>query len=165
MDDVNPYQAPAIAADENGVPCMTDAFRVPGISPGQTIGPRFVAANVDFLLAAVFVVLALKTNPLDNRALHVAVAVLAFLAYYFIFELLFSRTPGKFLMGLVVRKFDGSKCGWREAAIRTGFRILEVNPLFFGGLPACVIILISKNRQRLGDKVADTVVVRASRVS
>jgi uncharacterized RDD family membrane protein YckC len=165
MEPENPYQSPTVADDEYRVPYETAVVRTPGIAPGNTITPRYIAANVDCLLGAIFMLLALKANPLDYRILHIVVAVAAFLAYYFIFEAIFSRTPGKFLMGLVVRKFDGSKCGWREAAIRTGFRILEVNPLFFGGLPACVIILISKNRQRLGDKVADTVVVRARRVS
>lgn len=164
MEQENPYQPPTIAADEYRVPCVTAIVRTPGISPGSTIFPRYIAANFDFLLAAIFMLLALKVNPVDYRPLHVAVAVLAFLAYYFIFESLFSRTPGKLLMGLVVRKFDGGKCGWREAAIRTGFRVVEVNPLLLGALPACVMILISKNRQRLGDKLADTVVVLARRV-
>jgi uncharacterized RDD family membrane protein YckC len=164
MEPENPYQSPTLAAEECRVPYETAVVRTPGIAPSNTIAPRYIAANVDALLAAIFMLLALKANPWDYRSLHIAVAVLAFLAYYFIFESLFSRTPGKLLMGLVVRKFDGSKCGWREAAIRTGFRVIEVNPLLFGALPACVLILISQNRQRLGDKVADTVVVRADRI-
>jgi uncharacterized RDD family membrane protein YckC len=165
MEPENPYQSPTVADDEYRVPYETPVVRTPGISPSNIIFPRYMAANFDFMFAALFMLLALKANPWDYRILHVVVAVAAFLAYYFIFEAIFSRTPGKFLMGVVVRKFDGSKCGWREAAIRTCFRILEVNPLLFGALPACVMILISKHRQRLGDKVADTVVVRASRVS
>ena len=165
MEQQNPYQSPTVADNEYRVPYVTPVVRTPGIAPGNTIFPRYIAANFDGMLAAIFTLLALKANPLDYRLLHVVVAVLAFLAYYFIFESLFSRTPGKFLMGLVVRKFDGSKCGWREAAVRTGLRVLEVNPIFFGALPACVMILFSKNRQRLGDKLADTVVVLARRVS
>ena len=163
MEQENPYQSPTVTDDEYRVPYQTAVARTPGISPSNIIFPRYIAANVDFLLAGIFMLLALKTNPFDYRVLHIIVAVLAFLAYYFLFESLFSRTPGKLLMGLVVRKFDGSKCGWREAAIRTAFRVLEVNPIFLGGLPACAIILISNHRQRLGDKVADTLVVRASR--
>lgn len=164
MEQENPYQPPLIAADNYQVPYVTAIVRTPGISPGNTIFPRYIAANFDVLLAAIFMLLALKANPVDYRPLHVAVAVLAFLAYYFIFESLFSRTPGKLLMGLVVRKFDGGKCGWREAAIRTALRVAEVNPLVLGALPACAMVLISKHRQRLGDKLADTVVVRSSRV-
>ena len=97
---------------ENGVPSNDWCLSRPGISPGQTIGPRFVGGEHRFFVSGSVRGAALKTNPLDNRVLHVGVAVLAFLAYYFVFELLFSRTPGKLLMGLVVRKFDGSKCGW-----------------------------------------------------
>jgi len=164
MEHENPYQSPAVQDDEYRVPYVTPVIREPAVAPTRTIFPRYIAANVDALFAALFMLLALKANPLDYRVLHIVVAVVAVLAYYFITESLFARTPGKFLMGLVVRKFDGGKCGWREAAIRTGFRILEVNPLFLGGLPACALILISRNRQRLGDKVADTVVVLARRV-
>jgi uncharacterized RDD family membrane protein YckC len=164
VEPENPYQSPTVVDDEYRVPYLTAVVRTPGISPGNTIFPRYIAANVDVLLATLFMLLALKANPLDYRILHIVVAVLAFLAYYFIFESLFARTPGKFLMGLVVRKFDGSKCGWREAAIRTALRVVEVNPLLLGALPACAMILISKHRQRLGDKLADTVVVLARRV-
>src|SRR6185436_20385183 len=146
MESENPYQTPTVADDEYRVPYETAVVRTPGISPGNTITPRYIAANVDCLLGAIFMMLALKANPLDYRILHIVVAVLAFLAYYFIFESLFSRTPGKFLMGLVVRKFNGGKCGWREAAIRTAFRLLEVNPLFLGALPGSVLILFSRNR-------------------
>ena len=164
MEPENPYQSPTVVDEEYRVPYETAVVRTPVISPSNIIFPRYIAANFDFLFAALFMLLALKANPWDYRILHVVVAVSAFLAYYFLFESLFSRTPGKFLMGLVVRKFDGSKCGWREAAIRTGFRVLEVNPLLLGALPACAAILLSKHRQRLGDKVADTVVVLARRV-
>ena len=165
MEQENPYLSPTIPADETqSAKALGQEVRLPGISPANTIGPRYIAANIDGLFAAVCMLIALKANPLDYRFLHIAVAILAVLAYYFISESLFSRTPGKFLMGLVVRKFDGGKCGWREAAIRTAFRVLEVNPLLFGALPGSVLILISRNRQRLGDKVADTVVVLARRV-
>jgi uncharacterized RDD family membrane protein YckC len=38
-------------------------------------------------------------------------------------------------------------------------RILEVNPLLIGALPASIAILSSKRRQRIGDMLAGTVVV------
>ena len=164
MEQQNPYQSPTVVDDEYRVPYETAVVRTPGISPHNIIFPRYIAANFDFLLAAIFMLLALKANPFDYRVLHIVVAVSAFLSYYFLFESLFSRTPGKFLMGIVVRKFDGGKCGWREAAIRTALRVVEVNPLLLGALPACAMILISKHRQRLGDRLADTVVVRTSRM-
>lgn len=164
MDQDNPYLSPVAADNEYRVPYETAVVREPAISTGNTIFPRYIAANFDMTMAAIFMLFMLKANPWEYGILHVAVAILAFLAYFFVFEGLFARTPGKLLMGLVVRKFDGSKCGWREAAIRTGMRVLEVNPILLGALPASAAILISKHRQRLGDRMADTVVVLARRV-
>jgi uncharacterized RDD family membrane protein YckC len=45
--------------------------------------------------------------------------------------------------------------------VRTLLRLLEANPLLFGGLPAGVAILLSGRNQRLGDLAAGTMVVSA----
>jgi uncharacterized RDD family membrane protein YckC len=82
-----------------------------------------------------------------------------YLSYYLLLEGLWSRTIGKFLQGLVVRKLDGSRCGWTAALIRTLSRLIEVNPLLLGGLPAGVAIITTNRKQRIGDLLAQTVVV------
>jgi uncharacterized RDD family membrane protein YckC len=74
---------------------------------------------------------------------------------------LWSRTLGKYLQRLVVVDPSGGRCGWRRALIRTLLRVMETNPLLFGGIPAEVPILASKRNQRLGDIVAGTLVVSA----
>lgn len=84
---------------------------------------------------------------------------LTYLGYFFIPEALWSRTPGKYLQGLVVVDPSGGRCGWRRALLRTLVRVVEANPLLFGGLPAGVDILVSKRNQRLGDLAAGTLVV------
>lgn len=58
-----------------------------------------------------------------------------------------------------MRKLDGSRCDWKASLIRGGLRILEVNPLLLGGLPAGIAILSSERKQRIGDMIAGTVVV------
>jgi hypothetical protein len=45
------------------------------------------------------------------------------------------------------------------------FRLLEVNPLLLGDLPAGISIVSSRDRQRIGDRVAGTVVIPRSAVS
>jgi uncharacterized RDD family membrane protein YckC len=70
---------------------------------------------------------------------------------------------GKWLAGLTVKTLDGDRIDWRQAAIRTLLRIVEVNPFILGGLPAAICILATERRQRLGDLVAKTVVVRRKR--
>jgi hypothetical protein len=79
---------------------------------------------------------------LDYRILHI-VAVAAFLAYCFIFEAIFSHSR-KVSDGAGRAEIRRQQMRLARGGNRTGYRILEVNPLFFGGLPACVIILISK---------------------
>ena len=82
-----------------------------------------------------------------------------YLSYFFGFEIIFARTPGKFLQGLVVRDINGGKCNVKQILIRTSTRIFEANPILFGGLPAALLVATSTSRQRLGDTLAGTVVV------
>lgn len=63
------------------------------------------------------------------------------------------------MTGLRVRAADAGKCLIAAAGIRTVARIIEVDPLLFGGIPAGIVILSTKRKQRLGDILAGTVVV------
>ena len=83
---------------------------------------------------------------------------LGYLLYYFISESLFSTTVGKRMFSLQVRLIDGGRCTWKAAFWRTILRIIEVNPLVCGAIPAGIAILRSKKGQRLGDMIAGTVV-------
>jgi uncharacterized RDD family membrane protein YckC len=40
-------------------------------------------------------------------------------------------------------------------------RLIEVNPLLMGGVPAGIAVAVSAKRQRIGDMIANTYVVRA----
>jgi uncharacterized RDD family membrane protein YckC len=44
--------------------------------------------------------------------------------------------------------------------VRTLFRLIEVNPILVGGIPAGIAVLMSAHKQRLGDMVASTYVLR-----
>jgi uncharacterized RDD family membrane protein YckC len=129
------------------------------LSTVDTIRPRHLAAVMDNVLAMVLAVLAAKMIDGSRPILQAVVLVAVFLGYYLVFELLFSRTPGKFVTGLVIVQLDGTRCSWGQVLIRTVFRLLEVNPLLLGGLPAALSIIFSKHNQRLGDKVAESLVV------
>jgi uncharacterized RDD family membrane protein YckC len=39
------------------------------------------------------------------------------------------------------------------------FRLIETNPLLLGAIPAAARIVMTRDKQRFGDKVADTIVV------
>jgi len=121
---------------------------------------RLFAAMLDNGLAAlVALVPAAKIPGLPDTA-RWALAITLYLAYYFLQEGFFNTTLGKRAFGLRVVRSDGRPSGWREALLRTLLRVLEVNPLLFGGLPAGLTIVFNGKRQRLGDLLARTLVIR-----
>jgi uncharacterized RDD family membrane protein YckC len=123
---------------------------------GNAGRPRIFGSIIDNLLATIlgFVIVAV-VKP-QNQPLGGLIVCVVYLLYFFVFEAVWSRTPGKFLTGLEVRMTDGSAGSTRAAAIRTLARIVEVNPLLLGGLPAGIAILATKRKQRLGDLLAGT---------
>lgn len=71
------------------------------------------------------------------------------------------RTPGKRALGLRVVRADGAPVGVVESLARNVLRAVEV-PL--GYAPGVLAIALGARRQRLGDLVAGTLVVRERRV-
>lgn len=128
---------------------------------GNSGRPRIFAFILDNLLATVAAFFAVAVLKTDNPYLGAGTLCLTYLCCFFLSEALWSRTPGKYLQGLVVIDLSGGRCGWRRALIRTLVRALEANPLLFGGIPAGVAILTSGRNQRLGDLAAGTLVVSA----
>ncbi len=137
----------------------------PAISVGGTIMPRHLAAGFDNLAATMLALGAAVVVPEEYPALVVAIVIGVYLAYYLVSEGLFSTSPAKMVAGLAVVQFNGEPCTWRQSLIRTLFRVLEVNPLLLGGLPAAARIVLSRHRQRFGDRVASTIVVPRCRVT
>ena len=82
------------------------------------------------------------------------------LAYYVLFEGWWGATPGKYFGKIRVIDSQGRAPGLLRAAIRTALRLIEVNPLLFGGIPAYVVFRLSRYGQRAGDLFARTFVVR-----
>ena len=132
----------------------------PAISPEGTTIPRHIAAVLDNILAMLFSVVLAKQLSDSQSALQMVTIVVGYLAYYFVSKLLFSTTIAKFVNGLVVRNFDGGRPTFPQITIRTLMRLIEANPMLLGGLPAAARILWSRDKQRFGDKLAGTIVVR-----
>lgn len=89
-----------------------------------------------------------------------SVVLLVFVAlYHVLLEGLTGRTLGKRLAGIrVVDQRTGGTPGMLSAVLRTVLRV--VDGFFAYGL-GWVIVVSSKNRRRLGDMAARTIVVRA----
>ena len=79
------------------------------------------------------------------------------LGYFIYFEGVRGSTPGKQLVGLKVVMADGTPCTTAAATVRTVLRIVDG---FFFYLVGALFVATSGTKQRLGDRIADTVVVR-----
>ena len=126
---------------------------------GDASKARLIAAFIDHLIAFALMMLAVAFVPESLPLVKAVLFFLIYLAYFVVLEGLWSRTFGKFFQGLIVRKLDGTVCDWKAALIRGALRIIEVNPLLLGGIPAGIVIIASARKQRIGDLLAGTLVV------
>lgn len=128
---------------------------------GDVIWHRVGALLIDSLLMGfIWGPIVLAGAVLDGIGFLVlaSVALAATLVYGFLLEGLYGYTPGKYLLGLVVIKSDGSNCSIGASILRNLLWLVDALPTF--NLIAILSILITDNNQRVGDLVADTVVVK-----
>src|SRR5207248_3273320 len=97
---------------------------------------RFFAAQIDTLPAIIVALVAGSKFGSFGPAISWTAAIVAYLGYFLLSETLFGNTFGKWSMGLRIRTLSGEKCTVRQALIRSLLRLVEVNPLILGGLPA-----------------------------
>jgi uncharacterized RDD family membrane protein YckC len=122
---------------------------------------RWAGAWIDFIaLALLFLVPNLLLGDAVYRStvlIWVALAVL----YFPVLEGLKGWSLGKLVTRTRVVDESGHVPGVGKAVIRTFARLFEVNPLLLGGIPAGIAVLASRTRQRVGDMMAKTYVIRA----
>lgn len=133
------------------------------------VGRRAVAKIIDGILIAVVIGIvggvlggAMMSSGDPTAAMGTLTTVqsilgiLAFL-YFVVMEALTGQTIGKMVMGVRVVRADGTPISWKEALIRN---ILIIIDGLFVYLVGAIFIWTSPLKQRLGDKLASTVVVR-----
>jgi uncharacterized RDD family membrane protein YckC len=134
---------------------------------------RFLAIMIDnvVILLPPAIVLALFMPDLKNvsgKPFVFMFSVFCAMAFFFIFgflyhallEGLYGQTLGKKICGIQVVKSDFSACGLSAGFLRNLLRIADA---FFYYLVAVISLAGTLKWQRLGDLVADTVVVRKTR--
>lgn len=127
------------------------------------VGPRAVAIIIDtIILMIVGYVIALFFGGVTAGGfqLNGGPAFLFFiiaLAYYVVMEAQQGATVGKLVLGLRVVKEDGGAMDWQASIVRNLLRI--VDGLFFY-LVGAILVWTSDKKQRLGDRLANTVVVK-----
>lgn len=131
------------------------------------VGPRAVAVIIDtamlFALGYVIALLSGETTAsgYEIEGLPALVAIFAWFAYYIGTEAAFGATLGKRLVGIQVVSEDGSPLLVPSAVMRNVLRIVDG---LFIYLVAAILVWRSPRRQRLGDRVAHTVVIRSAHV-
>lgn len=134
---------------------IPDRTTIPAIGAG--VGIRALSTIVDgIILGVIGGILAAVLGGHFSGSYYFLSLVIGF-GYYTYFESKTGATPGKKVCGLRVEKTDGTPCDFSAAAMRTAFRIIDG---LFVYLVAAVFVWSTERNQRLGDKMAGTVVVR-----
>jgi uncharacterized RDD family membrane protein YckC len=90
------------------------------------------------------------------------VSLAVFMLYFTLLEGHYGQTVGKMAVKIkVVREADGAPIDYSQAAVRTILRFLDEIPYFIPYLLGAILIWSSEEKQRLGDRVGHTVVVKA----
>ncbi len=132
-----------------------------------SLGMRALAAFGDFVILALFGIgygLAFGKSAAEGYGFTVdgtpaAIMYVIFFAYFIVSEALWSGTPAKRLLDMrVVREADGTDIGWGESVIRNILRVVDIFPVLY--LVGFFFAVSSPKTQRLGDRIARTVVIR-----
>lgn len=127
------------------------------------VGWRALATVIDTaLLAIVAYVIAWLNGTTTEAGFELRggpffLMTLIMLAYYITLEGLFGSTVGKMILGLRVVKLDGSAISWRASVVRNLLRFVDGIVFYLVG---AILIWTSPQRQRLGDRLAETVIIR-----
>ncbi len=153
---------PKMGTEREVVARRIAAFLIDMIVVGAILG-AFAIAGV--LLLIPVLALALVEDPilaidLDWIILISLTASAGWFPYSFLLEGFAGQTLGKKAMGIVVVKTDGSPCTYLASFERNLLRVIDGMGYYLIGL---MVMLLSKRRQRIGDHVAETVVVKACR--
>jgi uncharacterized RDD family membrane protein YckC len=153
---------PLPQSGQAATPVQTVAERA---NPVSLLVLRAIGAQIDILVILMLLIVPTALLGKEHLSDHVwdyiiVFWLLALIAYFLVFEALWGRTLGKLVTGTIVIDCNGRAPGFAKAFARTVLRLVEVNPLLIGGLPAGIALLVTKRHQRMGDLLAGTYVVR-----
>ncbi len=102
-----------------------------------------------------------STTTYSLKAVPFLIVIGLWIAYFPAMEGLAGATMGKFALGLRVVRVDGGKIGLPAALIRCFGRIIDGFPYLIPYLVGAIVAWSSPTHQRIGDRWAKTVVIRA----
>jgi uncharacterized RDD family membrane protein YckC len=143
----------------------------------QGVGIRFVALLIDVII--LYIINYILTLPFagssvsydaSTGAVTIGAAYYAIIGITLVIELLYftlllglyGQSVGMMLVKIkVVKEADSSKISYGDAFVRTILLLIDAIPYFIPYLLGAILIWTSDKKQRLGDRVAHTVVVKA----
>jgi uncharacterized RDD family membrane protein YckC len=139
----------------------------------KAVGKRIGAAVVDFILCLVALVVAAQnfgstTTTVRDGMTYRQVSLTGWpfvvyctlvLAYFTLMEWRLGGTIGKLLLRVRVVDAGGGRINLQKALVRNLLRIVDGFPFIFPYLVGLVVIASSAGKQRVGDKVAKTLIV------
>jgi len=124
------------------------------------IGYRFLAFILDYFISGIIIFpvsaflwpYILVNYPNDFRLISLGYSFAFLFLYFFLFELIWKKTPGKAILKLKIKKNKDSNLTWFvRIFIRTLSRFIPLEPFSF---------LLFKNEYWLHDKLSKTIVVK-----
>jgi uncharacterized RDD family membrane protein YckC len=134
-----------------------------------SLGDRIIGRILDFLVLTGYVVILLAIIGFGNFGRFTrsnAWLVLLLFGFPIVFYDLLSemflngQSLGKKVMGIKVISLNGNQASFRQYLIRWLFRLIDFS--FSGSIVALVMVAVSEKKQRLGDLVAGTVLVKTT---
>ncbi len=156
---VVPPVAPAAVVETDETPSATASPE--SALPLASIMRRIAAYVIDIVvLVFISFFLALITNADIEGASQerqlTGYIVITF-TYFIVAEALTGQTIGKRLTGIRVVRLDGTPIGWRQSTSRNLMRIVDSLPALY--IVGIIVMARSDSLQRVGDRLAKTVVV------
>lgn len=131
------------------------------------VGLRAVAVIIDsILLFIVGYLIAMVTGGTTAGGFHLSggpffLWLVVAIGYYTVMEVLYGWTVGKRAVGLKVVKLEGGgPLDWQASIVRNVLRVVDGFVFYLIG---AILVWTSDKKQRLGDRVAGTAVVRAAK--
>jgi uncharacterized RDD family membrane protein YckC len=129
----------------------------------QGVGIRFVSLLIDSIILGIIDVvlgsiLGVFSGSPDNAWWWWILSFMIMLAYFTYLEGTRGQSIGKMVTKIKVVREDGGKIDMNQAFTRNILRIIDG---LFAYLVGAILIWRSKNKQRLGDSIGKTVVVKA----
>ncbi len=158
-----PYVAPAAGMHYEGVAIRFVAILIDviilAIITGIVTAPFNTPSTISVTNTTGIPMVSVTPNPLA----WVGGLISALIDFFYFVLLLgaYGQTVGKMVVKIKVVREDGSKINYVDAAIRTILAIIDAIPYVIPYLLGAILIWSSDKKQRLGDRAAHTVVVKA----